>query len=90
MAFSTSNIRSATMGNLKVYAGDWTGSAGDANGTITLAGGRVFAAHFSILDSDSGEDRPVPWSATESGGKLTVSVANRSAVTTGRFIIWYA
>jgi hypothetical protein len=46
MAFATSNVRRSVFGDLKVTAGDWTGSAGDANGTIAVEGGRVYLSEF--------------------------------------------
>lgn len=90
MAFTTANSRIMSSGNLKVFAGDWTGSVGDATGTVTLQGGRVYGASFSIQDGSSQEDTPVPYSTSISGDTITISVFNKSNVTSGRFIIWYA
>lgn len=90
MAFATTNVRASVFGDLKVYAGDWSGSEGDANGTVTLSGGRVYLVNFWNFDATSQEDRPTPVSVSESGGTITVTVANLNTVTTGRFIIIYA
>lgn len=90
MAFATTNVRTSSFGDLKVYAGDWSGSQGDSNGSITLSGGRVYLINFTNFDATSQEDRPTPVSVTESSGTITVSVSNQNPVTTGRFIIIYA
>lgn len=89
MAFATSNVRKAAFGDLKVFAGDWTGSAGDANGTFTVEGGRVYLARFDSQDSNNGPEQEIPvFISTNAGtGTITLSIANRSTVTTGRFII---
>lgn len=91
MAFATSNIRKGTAGDLKMTCGDWTGSAGDANGTVTIEGGRVYLAKFDSQDSSNGPEQEVPvFISSTSGGLITLSVGNRSTVTTGRFIIIHA
>lgn len=89
MAFATANVRRAAFGDLKVTAGDWTGSAGDVNGTFNVEGGRVYLARFDSQDSSNGPEQEVPvFISTNPGvGVITLSIANRSTVTTGRFII---
>ncbi len=88
MAFATSNIRTGRFGDLKVTAGDWTGSAGDANGTFGVEGGRIYLARFDSQDSANGPDQETPvFISSTSGSVITLSVANRATVTTGRFII---
>lgn len=89
MAFATANVRASRFGDLKVTAGDWTGSAGDANGTFTVEGGRVYLAKFDSQDSSNGPEQEVPvFISTNAGtGTIVLSVANRQTVTTGRFII---
>lgn len=89
MAFATANIRKSTFGDLKVTAGDWTGSAGDANGTFNVEGGRVYLARFDSQDSTNGPDQETPvFISTNPGtGVITLSIANRSTVATGRFLI---
>lgn len=89
MSFATANVRKGAFGDLKVTAGDWTGSAGDANGTFNVEGGRVYLARFDSQDSSNGPEQEVPvFISTNAGtGVITLSVANRSTVATGRFII---
>lgn len=87
MAFATSNLKKSYIGNHFRLMGDWTGAVGDADGTVTLKGGRVYKADFMIEDGDQGDDSPVPVTITESSGTLTVTVHNRSTVTNGRFVI---
>ena len=91
MAFATSNIRKGTCGDLKITAGDWTGSQGDASGTIAVEGGRVYAALFYTNDTVSPGNIPVPatWPAA-SGATTTVTIHNRETVTIGTFMIIHA
>ena len=89
MAFATSNPRTGTMGDLKVFAADWTGSSGDDAGTITLKGGRVYMLHVYNQDATSNEDRPTPCSVSVSSGTITVSVYNHSDVSQGRLLVVY-
>ena len=88
MAFATSNVRQVSLGSLQGLVGDWTGSAGDDNGTIQVPGGRVWLVHVYNQDNQSQEDRPTPCYVSSSDPQ-TVSVANRSDVTNGRFMIIY-
>ncbi len=89
MAFATSNVRKGAFGDMKVTAGDWTGAAGDANGTFNVEGGRVYLVKFDSQDSSNGPEQEVPvFISTNAGaGVITLSIGNRSTVTTGRFII---
>ena len=90
MAFTTSNVRKGVFGDLKVTAGDWAETAvGQANATFTVEGGRVYFARFDSQDSSNGPDQEVPvLISTNAGtGTVTLSIANRQIVTTGRFII---
>ena len=90
MAFSTSNVRTGVFADLKVTAGDWVETAmGQANVTFPVAGGRVYLAKFDSQDSNNGPEQEVPvFISTNPGtGVITLSIANRSIVTTGRFII---
>lgn len=92
MAFATSNVRHSVFGDLKVTAGDWTGASGDANGTMSLEGGRVYLAKFDSQDSSNGPEQEVPVfiSSNPGTGTITISVANRSTVATGRFLVIHA
>lgn len=88
MAFATSNVRKGAFGDMKVTAGDWTGASGDANGTFNVEGGRVYLAKFDSQDSSNGPEQEVPvFISSTSGAVVTLSIANRATVTTGRFII---
>ncbi len=88
MAFATANIRTGRFGDLKVTAGDWSGSAGDANGTFNVEGGRVYLSRFDSQDSANGPEQEVPvFISSTSGSVITLSIANRSTVVSGRFII---
>ena len=89
MAFATSNVKAASIGNLRWHIGDWTGVVGDASGTITLKGGRVYLVNFYDQDATSQEDRPTPCDITVSSGTITITVHNHVNVTNGRFIIAY-
>ena len=92
MAFATTNVKVGTLGGpFKVYAGDWSGSAGDASGSITLGGGRVYQAHFENQDAspDSPKERPLV-DVSVSSGVITLTVHNHMDVTLGRFLIVFA
>lgn len=89
MAFATSNILAANLGSLKAFAGDWSGSAGDASGTITLGGGRVYLARFENQDADAPKELPLT-DVSISGSTITLTVHNHMNVTNGRFIVIYA
>lgn len=90
MAFTTANVRTGAFGDLKVTAGDWAETAaGQANVTFTVAGGRVYLARFDSQDSSNGPEQEVPiFISTNAGtGTITLSIANRNIVATGRFLI---
>lgn len=93
MAFTTSNVRRGTSGDLKITAGDWAETlAGQANVTFTVEGGRVYLVRFDSQDSGNGPEQEVPVfiSANAGTGTITLSIANRNVVATGRFIIIHA
>lgn len=91
MAFATANLRKSVFGDLKVTVGDWTGAAGDANGTVTVEGGRIYLAEFNSHDSTNGPTQYIETFISSTGsGTITLSVANRNTVSTGRFIIIHA
>lgn len=89
MAFATTNVRGGVLGNLKFYAGDWSGAIGDADGTVTLNGGRVYLTSFQNQDAD-GSKQTIDPNISISGSTITITVGNRNAVTTGTFIIIYS
>ena len=90
MPFVTSNVKLESAGSLWRLVGNWSGAVGDATGTVGV-GGRVWDVNFGIQDAQSQEDRPVPTSISQNTttGVSTVSVYNKSAVTTGNFSITY-
>ena len=86
MAFATTNVRSCSLGgNLRLTVGDWTGAAGDAAGTMTLAAGKVFMANF--LPNVTAVAREVNIAVSPSGtaGIVTLTIYNSAAVTAGTF-----
>lgn len=91
MAFASSNVKTASVGNLRVIVGDWTGVYGDASATaLTLKGGKVYLCHFENQDATSQEDRPTPCDVSVSNGAITITIHNHVDVTQGRFIVIYA
>lgn len=86
MAFASSNIRKGTAGDLKITAGNWTGSLGDASGSVVIEGSQLYAAQFSTNDS-TGPFQFVPYTWSVSGSVITISVHNRESVTAGTFIV---
>lgn len=91
MAFATTNVQTATLATgIKFYAGDWSGAAVDAAGTVTLAGGRVYLSHFEDQDATGSPVELVPCSVSVSSGTITLTVNNKNNVTQGRFVVIYA
>ena len=93
MAFATANVRRSAFGDMKVTAGDWTETqAGQANATFGVEGGRVYDVSFNSQDSSNGPVQNVPvFISTNPGtGVITLSIANRNIVATGRFLIIHA
>lgn len=89
MAFATSNVRAGVVGNLRLFAGEWSGLQNDASGTVTVGGSRIYDVRFW----DQGTASPKEWTqvdVTEGSGSSTVTVHNHRTVTNGRFIITYA
>lgn len=91
MAFATSNVKQSAFGTFNSLVGDWTGSAGDASGTISVGGARVYLCIVSNQDAVSQEDRPTPCdiSTNTTTGISTITVHNHADVTQGRFFIVY-
>lgn len=91
MAFAVSNLRNDTLGSIKVLAGDWTGTAGDADGSLVIATSRVYDVAFR----DAGATTPVDIiyatnTAVTTGTTTTLTIPNRETVTRGTFIVFYA
>jgi hypothetical protein len=90
MAFATANVQTGMVfPGFKVFMGDWSGSAGDAPGAISLAGGRVFLHLFRTDDTGSPGEDPTA-TASVSSGTITLTVYNHRTVTNGRFIVIYS
>lgn len=87
MAFATSNLSRENYGSVNVLRGNWTGTVGDAAGTVTVAGGAVFSAHFEDNLTSGPDQGLVPVSVSTSSGQSTVSVYNHATVTSGTFEI---
>lgn len=87
MAFATANVRTDYFGSLKVTAGDWTGSAGDAAGSIQVEGGRIYSANFDMQDPTNPTALKAAYSVSGTDGVITVSVFYHEDVNTGRFLI---
>lgn len=88
MAFATANVQKNVFGSLKVTHGDWSGSLGDANGTITVEGGRVYQCSFTGQDSSGTYvSMPVGYSVSTTDALTTITIRNDCAVTVGRFLI---
>jgi len=95
MAFTQANQQTASLGNLKAYVADWTGTVGDSDGEITLKGGRVWLCNIVNQDTVRATGtgyaiRPTPYSVDVTSGTITITVKNRHTVTTGRLLIIYS
>lgn len=90
MAFATTNIRSGTVGNLKLIAGDWSGSDADANGVTSKPIGRTYLADFNTQDSSNGPISAINTTLAvnpSDPNSVIIGVANRRTTTLGRFLI---
>ena len=87
MAFATSNLVLQRNGAAYALTGKWTGSIGDAAGTVTAPGMVVEELVFNCNKASGGpaNDPAVSWTATN--GVITVTVQNSVAVTNGNFKI---
>jgi hypothetical protein len=83
MAFVATPVRTLGLGgSMKLEVGTWYGEDGDADGSLTRKGGRVYGAQFMINDSDVSWDA-VPVTFSVSGGNLTITVSNVQTVESG-------
>lgn len=87
MAFSATirNIQYYGPGRTS-YSGDWSGSAGDAAGTMTVSG-VVLQAVFQKFTADNTYEILPKVTSTISSGITTLTVENQDNVTTGYFTI---
>lgn len=75
-------------GGLRLVVGTWTGSVGDADGTYTVQGSRLyFYAFFNHTSGGSFQFSPCREVAGAASGTIDINVSNNLAVTTGRFIV---
>lgn len=88
MAFTTSNVQKSYFGNLKVLVGDWSGTIGDAPGTIQVEGGRVYISEVTAEGAAQPYQIEIPVSTSTSGSVTTVTIYNQNT-TSGQFIIIY-
>lgn len=88
MAFSATIRNQAYMGpGIRKLFGTWTGSAGDAAGTMTIAG-VVQIAKFQKLDPlDSTNQILARCETSISSGISTLTIENQDNVTSGSFEI---
>lgn len=85
MAFSSTVQSCENRGSCTEVRGTWTGSAGDAAGTLTVAGIALSAEFLQNLSSG-----PLQGAVPVSGiGTATVTVYNLSTVTGGTFRVTY-
>jgi hypothetical protein len=89
MAFSATVRNTAPLSpGLKMTVGDWSGSAGDAAGTLDVSGGYVVGALFFKMDAQGNTSQIFPnVGLSTTASVTTITVQNQDNVTTGRFII---
>ena len=82
---------SSTVNNIQYYgpsrrliSGTWTGSAGDASGTMTVSG-NVVSALFEKFDADNTWGTVVRCSTSTTSGITTLTVQNQDNVVNGQF-----
>ena len=88
MAFATQNVKYENAGSMNVLVGEFTASEGDAEGSIAVAGVRVYFANFYEQTSETSMQVSFPFDITVSGNISTITVNSGSqAVTDGRFFV---
>lgn len=87
MAFSATVNNTVYMGpGLTKLSGSWSGSAGDAAGSMTVAG-NVIKANFYKFDNDNTWQIIPRVSSSVSSGITTLTINNQDNVVTGYFEI---
>ena len=76
-------------GDLLRLVGDFTPNAGDADGTITVGGARVYLAHFYDQNDTTPTSLPFPVKISLSGALVTITINVSGGATAGRFYICY-
>lgn len=85
MAFATSNVNRDNAGSLNVVRGSWTGTVGDAAGTVE---GRGYCVDAVFQDNNSASPgQNIPVRISNSSGTWTVTVPYEATVTAGTFSI---
>jgi hypothetical protein len=87
MAFSATVQNTVYLGaGLTKLSGTWSGSAGDAAGTMTVSG-PVIKADFQKFDSDNTYQGLARVFSSITSGITTLTINNQDNVTTGYFTI---
>lgn len=87
MAFSATVYNTQYMGPARtVLSGIWSGSAGDAAGSMSI-GGVVTSARFEKFDADQTYQGLARCSSSTSSGITTLTINNQDNVVTGYFTI---
>lgn len=91
MAFATQNVKLENCGSMWMFAGECTSSPGDADGTITVAGNRVYKAHIYDASNTTPTSDPIAVKVAESttASTSTITVNASRGITKGRFLIFY-
>lgn len=85
MAFATSNVVRLGSGSMAVMGGTWTGTVGDASGSVT-GNGYCFDATFRP-NTSTGPSNAIQTRISNSSGTWTVTVPYQETVTAGTFKI---
>jgi len=85
MAFATANLSRDGAGSMAVLRGQWTGTIGDANGTVT-GNGYCHDATFRP-NTTTGPSNVIQTRVSNSSGTWTVTVPYQETVTAGTFRI---
>lgn len=90
MAFSAtvrSIVRLGGSAGVQMTLGDWSGNAGDAAGTINVAGQKVWGAMFWKQDGDNTSQVFPRVDSSYSSPVTTLTIQNQDNVVTGTFFI---
>ena len=91
MAFATQNVKLESNGSLWQFVGECTSSVGDADGTITVAGARIYQAYIYDQSDTTPGGNPIVIKISEptTGTTSTITVNCSNGITKGRFLIVY-
>ncbi len=77
-----------TSGGVRLVYGDWTGSAGDAAGSLQIGGPKPMMVIFQKFDPIDNTYQIIPRVESSTSGQITtITVENQDTVTTGSFVI---